>query len=209
MTELLGHAALAESAPSNPLMPALREWPSEACERSEANCRENFGIPLLVHILEERPYDSTTACAADALRAISMNNDENKNRVREAWAIPLLVQLLGSDVRSTALSAFAFGPSCNFTTDFFDKIHARQAQCCDSLPRASPLQQAAKGPLARALWKAGCHLVPASHLVSMVGSECQMALSALHRGEILDKSLPAEAGSCACDLERIQADVKL
>ena len=70
--------------------------------------RENFGIPLLVHILEERPYDSTTACAADALRAISMNNDENKNRVREAWAIPLLVQLLGSDV-----SLRPAAPVCN------------------------------------------------------------------------------------------------
>ena len=68
-------------------------------DRARLVRRENFGIPLLVHILEERPYDSTTACAADALRAISMNNDENKNRVREAWAIPLLVQLLGSDVR--------------------------------------------------------------------------------------------------------------
>ncbi|KAK9864085.1 hypothetical protein WJX84_012086 [Apatococcus fuscideae] len=66
-------------------------------EINQDNVRENFGIPLLVHILEERPYDGTTASAADALRAISMNNDENKNRVREAWAIPLLVQLLGSD----------------------------------------------------------------------------------------------------------------
>ena len=38
-----------------------------------------------------------------------MNNDENKNKVREAWAIPLLVQLLGSDV-SLLLIPFIWGP---------------------------------------------------------------------------------------------------
>ena len=54
---------------------------------------------MLVGHLERRPYDAMTAAASDTLRAICMNNDANKHAVREAWAIPLLVKLLGSDVR--------------------------------------------------------------------------------------------------------------
>ena len=45
------------------------------------------------------PFDAVTAAAADALRALAMSNEANKSAIREAWAVPLLVKLLGSDVR--------------------------------------------------------------------------------------------------------------
>ena len=61
-------------------------------------CREQYGIPVLVKLLEPVPFDGVTAAAADALRAIAMNNEANKTAIREAWAVPLLVKLLGSEV---------------------------------------------------------------------------------------------------------------
>ena len=61
-------------------------------------CREQYGIPALVKLLEAMPFDAVTAAAADALRALAMNNEANKTAIREAWAVPLLVKLLGSEV---------------------------------------------------------------------------------------------------------------
>lgn len=53
---------------------------------------------MLVKLLEAMPFDGVTAAAADALRALAMNNEANKTAIREAWAVPLLVKLLGSEV---------------------------------------------------------------------------------------------------------------
>lgn len=61
--------------------------------------REQFGIPLLLKQLEGTPFDSLTAAAADAVRSVAMNNDANKNAVRENWGIPLLAKMLGPEVR--------------------------------------------------------------------------------------------------------------
>lgn len=65
------------------------------------SCREQYGIPALVKLLEAMPFDAVTAAAADALRALAMNNEANKTAIREAWAVPLLVKLLGSEVSCT------------------------------------------------------------------------------------------------------------
>ena len=61
-------------------------------------CREQYGIPVLVKLLEAMPFDAVTAAAADALRALAMNNEANKASIRECWAVPLLVKLLGPEV---------------------------------------------------------------------------------------------------------------
>ena len=61
--------------------------------------REQYGIPVLVKLLEAMPFDGVTAAAADALRALAMSNEANKTAIREAWAVPLLVKLLGAEVR--------------------------------------------------------------------------------------------------------------
>ncbi len=53
---------------------------------------------MLVKLLEAMPFDGVTAAAADALRALAMSNEANKTAIREAWAVPLLVKLLGSEV---------------------------------------------------------------------------------------------------------------
>jgi len=72
--------------------------------------REQYGIPVLVKLLEAMPFDGVTAAAADALRALAMSNEANKTAIREAWAVPLLVKLLGSEVHIASpdahLSAF-------------------------------------------------------------------------------------------------------
>lgn len=62
--------------------------------------REQYGIPVLVKLLEAMPFDGLTAAAADALRALAMSNEANKTAIREAWAVPLLVKLLGSEVHT-------------------------------------------------------------------------------------------------------------
>ena len=84
------------------------------CTKSEfalrLKCREQYGIPVLVKLLEAMPFDSVTAAAADALRALAMSNEANKSAIREAWAVPLLVKLLGSDV---CLSLCACLPACH------------------------------------------------------------------------------------------------
>ena len=50
-------------------------------------------------LLEAMPANGVTLAAADAVRAVAMNNNENKTAVRENWGIPLLVKLLCEDVR--------------------------------------------------------------------------------------------------------------
>lgn len=52
----------------------------------------------MVKLLEATPYTSVTLAAADAVRAVAMNNDGNKNAVRENWGIPLLVRMLSAEV---------------------------------------------------------------------------------------------------------------
>ena len=71
-------------------------------------CREQYGIPVLVKLLEAMPFDAVTAAAADALRALAVNNEANKTAIREAWAVPLLVKLLSSEVslQSPCVSCF-------------------------------------------------------------------------------------------------------
>lgn len=66
----------------------------------DSGFREQYGIPVLVKLLEAMPFDGVTAAAADALRALAMSNEANKTAIREAWAVPLLVKLLGSEVHT-------------------------------------------------------------------------------------------------------------
>ena len=47
-------------------------------------------------MLEQSKDGSQVAAAADAIRALTLNNNRNKDAVREAWALPLLVKLLSS-----------------------------------------------------------------------------------------------------------------
>lgn len=61
-------------------------------------CREGYGVAPIVKMLEVSKNVAVTGAAADAIRAIALNNDANKNAVREAWALPLLVKMLGPDV---------------------------------------------------------------------------------------------------------------
>ena len=65
--------------------------------------REQYAIPRLVKLLEAMPFDTVTAASADALRALASGNEANKTAIREAWAVPLLVKLLGNEVRTRAL----------------------------------------------------------------------------------------------------------
>ena len=45
----------------------------------------------------EQPKDgSQVSAATDAIRALTLNNNSNKDAVREAWALPLLVKLLSN-----------------------------------------------------------------------------------------------------------------
>ena len=43
------------------------------------------------------------AAALDALRAVCLNNDENKGKVNTSWLIPQLVKLMGAKVRTPAV----------------------------------------------------------------------------------------------------------
>ena len=47
-------------------------------------------------MLEQSKDGSHASAAADAIRALTLNNNNNKDAVREAWALPLLVKLLSS-----------------------------------------------------------------------------------------------------------------
>ncbi len=68
-----------------------------------ATCgRDAYGVPLLVDLLGgARPGAAGLAAAAcDALTALAAGNAANKAAVRDAWALPLLVRLLGQPVRA-------------------------------------------------------------------------------------------------------------
>ena len=65
--------------------------------RSFTMCRDGYGIAPIVKILEGPKEAAVTSAAADLLRAVALNNDANKNAVREAWAVPQLVKLLGPE----------------------------------------------------------------------------------------------------------------
>ncbi len=58
--------------------------------------RDAYGITPIVKMLEQSKDGSQVAAAADAIRALTLNNNSNKDAVREAWALPLLVKLLSS-----------------------------------------------------------------------------------------------------------------
>ncbi len=64
--------------------------------------RDGYGIAPIVKILEGPKEAAVTSAAADLVRAVALNNDANKNAVREAWALPQLVKLLGSEVSTNA-----------------------------------------------------------------------------------------------------------
>lgn len=58
--------------------------------------RDAYGIPPIVKMLEHSRDGSQASAATDAIRALTLNNNSNKDAVREAWALPLLVKLLSS-----------------------------------------------------------------------------------------------------------------
>ena len=64
-----------------------------ACPRC---CRDAYGIPPIVKMLELSKDNGQASAATDAIRALCLNNSSNKDAVREAWALPLLVKLLSS-----------------------------------------------------------------------------------------------------------------
>jgi hypothetical protein len=74
----------------------IPELASSKC--SWSTCRDGYGIDPIVKMLEMSKNMAVTGAAADAIRAVALNNDANKNAVREAWALPLLVKLLGPGV---------------------------------------------------------------------------------------------------------------
>ena len=47
-------------------------------------------------MLEPSKDEGQASAATDAIRALCLNNSSNKDAVREAWALPLLVKLLSS-----------------------------------------------------------------------------------------------------------------
>ena len=63
-----------------------------------ARRREEFGVAPIVKLLEGQLGPAVTSAAADAVRAIALNNDANKTALREAWALPQLVKLLLPEV---------------------------------------------------------------------------------------------------------------
>lgn len=77
-----------------------RSRPQMSGKSSPTTCRDQYGIAPLVKLLEAVPASGVTLAAADAVRAVAMNNNENKTAVRENWGIPLLVKLLTEDVRA-------------------------------------------------------------------------------------------------------------
>ena len=62
-------------------------------------CRTVDGLKPLVRMLERSSTPSVVAAALDALRAVCLNNDENKAKVNTSWLIPQLVKLMGSQAR--------------------------------------------------------------------------------------------------------------
>lgn len=58
--------------------------------------RDAYGITPIVKMLELSKDGGQASAATDAIRALTLNNNSNKDAVREAWALPLLVKLLSS-----------------------------------------------------------------------------------------------------------------
>ena len=58
--------------------------------------RDAYGIAPIVKMLEHSRDSGQASAATDAIRALTLNNNSNKDAVREAWALPLLVKLLSS-----------------------------------------------------------------------------------------------------------------
>lgn len=71
-------------------------WQQNTCGR------DAYGVPLLVDLLGgARPGTAgLVAAACDALTALAAGNAANKAAVCDAWALPLLVRLLGPPVRA-------------------------------------------------------------------------------------------------------------
>ncbi len=61
-------------------------------------CRTIDGLKPLVRLLEMASAQGVIAAALDALRAASMNNDDNKAAAASCWLVPQLVKLIGSEV---------------------------------------------------------------------------------------------------------------
>lgn len=70
-------------------MPAPRQF-----MRSGTLRRDEYGVAPIVKLLEGHQGPPVTSAALDAVRAMSLNNDANKNALREAWVLPQLVKLL-------------------------------------------------------------------------------------------------------------------
>ena len=60
--------------------------------------REQYGIAPVIKLLEKRPSAPLCAAVVTLLQAVCINNEANKDAVREAWGIPLLVNLLEPQV---------------------------------------------------------------------------------------------------------------
>ena len=68
--------------------------------------RDAYGIPPIVKMLEQSKDGSQAGAAADAIRALTLNNNSNKDAVREAWAMPLLLKLLSSVSHKSHISGW-------------------------------------------------------------------------------------------------------
>ena len=88
------------------LLGACAEYRIKQGPSSQANAamhamdRDQYGLEAIVRCLESKGAKAVVSAAADAIRALCINNDANKAAIREAWGIPLLVKLLGPEVRT-------------------------------------------------------------------------------------------------------------
>ncbi len=74
--------------------------------------RDGYGIAPIVKMLEGPKEAPMTSAAADLVRAVALNNDANKIAVREAWAVPQLVKLLGPEVSPHFLQFWSLIQTC-------------------------------------------------------------------------------------------------
>lgn len=63
-------------------------------------CRTIDGLKPLVRLLEMGAAQGVVMAALDALRAASMNNEDNKAAAASCWLVPQLVKLIGTEVGS-------------------------------------------------------------------------------------------------------------
>lgn len=90
--------------------------------RSSTMCRDGYGIAPIVKILEGPKEAAVTSAAADLVRAVALNNDANKNAVREAWAVPQLVKLLGPEVSLDLTRCIRTPADLNAVLDLFPAL---------------------------------------------------------------------------------------